>query len=220
MKQQTSLAVAIVLGMGLVAAAIYTSGPSVIAVVSGEGGEELPIKREFNDWVYGNSSARVSIVEFSDFECPYCSRVHPTIKQIVDESDGQINWHYRHFPLPSHKNAELAAAVSECVGRLGGNEKFWLFADEVFANQRNVNETYLKAAAGEVGIATDDLSACLNDESIRSQIALDLATVRALGGSGTPFSVIVNEDGAVTPVRGALGYDSWLSLLNKGLDNE
>ena len=91
-------------------------------------GELPPITK--NDHIYGNSKAPVVIVEYSDFECPYCKAFHSTLKKIIDESNGDIAWVYRHFPLHTHSFEELAAA--ECVAKLKGNDAFWKYGDLLF----------------------------------------------------------------------------------------
>src|SRR5207237_7967826 len=85
-----------------------------------------------SDHVYGNPNASITLIEYSDFECPYCKSVHLTAKRVVDESRGQVNWVYRHFPLEMHNpGAQKQAEASECAAELGGNEAFWKFADAV-----------------------------------------------------------------------------------------
>lgn len=85
------------------------------------------------DHIFGNSDAPIKIVEFSDLECPFCQKFHPTVKQIVEDYDGQVTWVYRHFPLESiHSYARPAAEASECVAELGGNDAFWQYLDLLF----------------------------------------------------------------------------------------
>lgn len=94
----------------------------------------LPIADD--DHVYGSREAAITMIEFSDFQCPYCARAHPTVTQIVAESDGEINWVYRHLPLGNHPAAYPASVASECARELNGDDAFWAFADALFAQQR------------------------------------------------------------------------------------
>ncbi len=81
------------------------------------------------DWVLGNKNADISIIEFSDLDCPFCKRFHVTMHQVID-SYNNVNWVFRHFPLPQlHPDATNKAKVAECVGDIGGNDKFWKFVD-------------------------------------------------------------------------------------------
>jgi len=85
------------------------------------------------DHVRGNRSAKIKLVEYSDFECPFCQRFHLTAKQVLDEYGNDVAWVYRHFPLDQlHPKARPTAEASECVYELGGDEAFWKFTDEVF----------------------------------------------------------------------------------------
>lgn len=95
-------------------------------------GTVAPIDFE-RDHILGDRSARVAIIEYSDYECPFCHRVHPTYKQIMDQYDGKVMWVFRHFPLAFHPEAMPLAIASECVASLKGNDAFWKFTDDVMA---------------------------------------------------------------------------------------
>ena len=88
-----------------------------------------------DDHIVGNPDAPVTIIEFSDYECPYCKSFHPTIKQVLSEYDNEVRLVYRHFPLDMiHPNARGIAEISECVHELAGDEAFWEFTDAVFSS--------------------------------------------------------------------------------------
>lgn len=80
-------------------------------------------------------NAEFAIIEYSDFQCPFCHRVHPTYQQIMDTYGDKVVWVYRHFPLSFHPDAMPFAVGSECVANLGGNDAFWAFTDEVMKAQ-------------------------------------------------------------------------------------
>ncbi len=93
--------------------------------------------REFNpdqDHYKGSATPEIAIIEYSDFECPFCSRIHVTLEKIVSENDN-VAWTYRHLPLGFHAQAMPAAIASECVAKEEGNDAFWSFADTIFADQ-------------------------------------------------------------------------------------
>lgn len=90
---------------------------------------DLPPVTE-NEHIFGNPSATVTIVEYSDFECPFCKQIHPVLKRIVQESNGNVRWVYRHFPLHQHSFEKLVAA--NCVAQIKGNDAFWKYGDLLF----------------------------------------------------------------------------------------
>ena len=85
------------------------------------------------DYIRGNKDADLAIIEYSDYQCPYCRRVHPTIEQLLKDYDGKIMWVFRHYPLPPtmHPDAMPYAIGAECVAKLGGTDAFWKFTDAI-----------------------------------------------------------------------------------------
>lgn len=84
------------------------------------------------DHISGNAQAKLALIEYSDYECPYCQRFHPTAKQLID-NNSDVMWVFRHFPLDNiHKNARPLAIASECIAKLAGNDGFWKFTDAVY----------------------------------------------------------------------------------------
>lgn len=86
-----------------------------------------------NDHIRGDKDAEIAIIEYSDYECPFCRRVHPTMQQLVDQYDGKVMWVYRHYPLSFHPEAMPLAIGAECAGELGGNDAYWEFTDKVMS---------------------------------------------------------------------------------------
>lgn len=85
-----------------------------------------------DDWIKGNRDAKIALIEYSDFECPFCHQFHSSAQQALEAYPNDLQWVYRHFPLDFHPNANKYAYTSECVGELGGNDAFWAFADKIF----------------------------------------------------------------------------------------
>jgi thiol-disulfide isomerase/thioredoxin len=86
---------------------------------------------EENDYIFGSPNAPVTIIEYSDFECPFCKGFHPTIKRIVNESNGNVKWIYRDYPLHQHSFEKLVAA--KCVNKIKGNDAYWKYSDLLFS---------------------------------------------------------------------------------------
>ena len=108
------------------------------------------------DHILGNRNASVKIVEFADMECPFCKRFHVTMQQVVKDSNGQVAWVYRHFPLDQlHSKARKEAEAVECAAEMGGNEKFWAYLDrimEVTPSNNGLDPAELLNTAAYVGL--------------------------------------------------------------------
>lgn len=172
-----------------------------------------------SDHVRGNPDAKVAIIEFSDFECPFCAQLHPTLKRLVDENT-EVKWVYRHFPLSSiHSRALGASVASECMAKLGGNDAFWAFADSVFAYQRSLGDSQYEALAVSAGIDASTFKECLADKSIAVKVAQDGDEAVQAGGRGTPFVVVVTASGRLTTFSGALPYEQVSRLIDQAKVN-
>lgn len=175
------------------------------------------------DHVRGNPSAPVTLIEYSDFECPFCKSFHPTVKKVVDESKGQVKWVYRHFPLDEiHPvKARKEAAASECAAELGGNEAFWKFADRFYeltpSNNKTDIDTVLPQIAREIGLDAAKFASCLASGRHDRRVEEDLQNAFATGGRGTPWSVIVSKSGKTYPLSGAQPYASVKQLVELAL---
>ena len=115
----------------------YDNSKQIIeSVITGKSGKTVNIDDtdtiNSTDHVYGNKNAAIVVFEYADLECPYCHAFHPTMKRIVDESNGTIAWVYRSYPLSFHAHAEVKAEAAECIAQAGGNDAFWKYTDVVF----------------------------------------------------------------------------------------
>jgi protein-disulfide isomerase len=132
----------------------------------------------------GPESAPITIVEFSDFECPFCLRINPTLEQVMEEYEGQVRLVFRQFPLNNiHPNAQKAAEASLCADAQG---KFWEMHDAMFANPRQLAVADLKTRAAEIGLDEQAFASCLDSGEFADQVMADLNAGRELGVSGTP----------------------------------
>jgi predicted DsbA family dithiol-disulfide isomerase len=131
----------------------------------------------------GKVDAPVQIVEFSDFECPYCTRGADVVRQVLETYGDKVAVTYRHFPLPFHANATLAAQGAECAR---DQEKFWEYHDKLFANQKALLPDNLKSYATELGLDAAKFNACLDGGAKAKVVADDLTYGQSVGMSGTP----------------------------------
>lgn len=166
------------------------------------------------DHILGNPNAEIVIVEYSDFECPYCKGFHETMKKIMDEygKDGKVAWVYRHFPLTQiHKFAQPAAEASECVAKLGGNDKFWQFTNSLYANSpASLSPENILTEAVKVGINEAEFKACLTSDYPKQEVAKDIADGNAIAKVdkqfGTPYNILISKSGVQTPIKGNQPY--------------
>lgn len=172
------------------------------------------------DHIYGNTDARVSIIEYSDFECPFCKRFHSTPKQVIEAYGGEVNWVYRHFPLEFHNPlAQKEAEASECAGELGGNDGFWRYADEVYARTKSNGKGFpldgLVPLAAELGFDEAAFGKCMEEERYAQRVKEDLEEGQSIGISGTPGNVILdNQTGNVRLVAGAASVERMRSEID------
>ena len=183
-----------------------------------------------DDHILGNPGAPVKVIEFSDFECPFCKRFHPTMKRLMDEygKNGKVAWVYRHFPLDAiHSKARKEAQAAECANELGGNEAFWAFADrlyEVTPSNDRLDLALLPRIAQEIGLDRGKFEACLGGDArggkYAAHIEADVQDATASGATGTPFSLVIAPNGKIFPLSGAQPYAAVKSIIDLVLKEE
>lgn len=170
--------------------------------------KEITINK--NDHIRGNKNAKVTIVEFSDIQCPFCSRYHDTMLQVMKNYPDQVRWVFKHFPLDSiHPYARKAAEATECAGE---QNKFWEYTDKLYANQDSLNEDYFAKAAAELKLDTKKFSSCLSSGKMAAKVEADFKAGQALGVRGTPGSFVNGKS-----VPGAVPYSSLESMIKEAL---
>jgi len=132
---------------------------------------------------HGDPSAPVEIIEFSDFQCPYCIRGAETLTSVKQKYGDDVTIVYRHFPLSFHDRAQRAAEASECANDQG---KFWEYHDALFANQREMEDTHLSQYATDVGLDLAAFDECLSSGKHVATVETDMKEGSAAGMTGTP----------------------------------
>lgn len=167
---------------------------------------------ESNDPVLGNKDAGISIIEFSDFQCPFCGRAYTgaiaDFKASSYFKNGDVNLVYKQFPLVSiHPYAQKAAEASLCADEQG---KFWEYHNKLFENQGALTLTDLKTYASQVGLDTEKFNSCLDNSKYASETAKETAQGTSVGIQGTPGFVIVNKKtGDATSISGAYPWSQF-----------
>ena len=155
----------------------------------------------------GEPDAAVTIVEFSDFECPFCVRVQPTLERVMEQYAGRVRLVYRHFPLTSiHPQAWKAAEASLCAGE---QDRFWEYHDVLFAEQHAMTVPDLKEKARRIGLAGAEFDACLDSGRHSEAVRKDLLAGTAAGVSGTPAFFVNGRF-----LSGAVPYDHFAELID------
>ncbi len=226
---------AILLGAFLIATAILVNGRMNIVPQNGiqkndntaRAGTDANLEKmrpvSKDDHMRGNTEAPVTIVVYSDFECPFCKMYHESLLQMQKEyvDTGKVLWVQRQFPLDSiHPNARNVAEASECVNEIGGVGGFWKFVDGVFAvttsNNTMKGETLLSVVK-TVGVDTGKFSACLSEKKYDQKITADAQNGNVTGGQGTPWSIVIAKNGKKFGVGGAVPYETLRQTIEEAL---
>lgn len=230
--------VAVIIAGALIAAAVYfkagISGPPSSGTSANQGqpapaAPEEPVAVIGNfravdekvDHIRGAQNAKVTLIEYSDTECPFCKRFHPTMQQLTKEYPNDVRWVYRHFPLDAlHSKARKESEATECAGELGGNNKFWAYLDRLFEvtpSNDGLDPAELPKIAEFVGLNRVAFEQCLSSGKYAQHVADDLADAESAGGTGTPYSVVLAASGEKFPLEGAQPYAAVKQLVEKAL---
>jgi|SaaInlStandDraft_4_1057021.scaffolds.fasta_scaffold16076_2 protein-disulfide isomerase len=188
----------------------FETGGSVEGSVSDE--TELVEVSLDDDAVKGDANAPVTIVEFSDYECPFCGKyVQETYPSIVNEyiNTGKVKYVFRDFPLSFHQNAQKASEAAECAGEQG---KYWEMHDYLFANQDYLAVENLKGYAKDLGLDTAEFNDCLDSGKFADEVEADLLDGQAYGVSGTPAFFINGK-----LISGALPFAAFKAEIDAAL---
>lgn len=187
--------------------------------------QQIPLNRSAysglgEDYRQGSDEARVTIVEFADFQCGACATAHRTLKQLKSEFGDRILVVFKNFPLDQacndginrafHEFACEAAVAARCAGQIG---KFWPMHDRLFDNQRSLSSTNIRKWAGEIGLAEADLQECLNSKDMVNKVRDDIALGQKLGVESTPTLYFNGRK-----LRGGRSIDVLRAEINKILE--
>jgi len=161
------------------------------------------------DYIKGDKNAKLTLIEYSDFQCPYCSKHVPTIEKILQDYKGKVRVVFRHFPLSFHANAQKAAEAAECAGEQG---KFWEMHDKMFADQSALSIDNLKSDARTLGLNTSKFNDCLDSGKYTDKVKKQMAEGSAGGVTGTPATFVGDQ-----LVKGAVPYETFKAVVESKL---
>ena len=159
----------------------------------------------------GNAKAPVTIVEFSDFQCPFCSRGADTVNEVKKRYGSKVNIAFRHFPLPMHKEARGASEASMCVNEQG-SAKFWKYHDKLFKNPDKLDMASLERYAKDTGADLKKYKECMDAKKYKDHVQKDLEYGEKIGVKSTPTFFI---NGQI--LSGALPIDAFAELIDDEL---
>ncbi len=230
-KNSYAVPIAIVIAGAFIALAVFFSGgrgantavaPSVDDQQVDTTNKLRPVDK--SDHTKGATNPKVTIVEYSDFECPFCKRHHGTMNEIIKE-EKDVAWVYRHFPLDSlhPRNARKVAVASECVNKLGGNNAFWKFTDGYFrdtlSNDRTIYDKVVPPLVAEAGVNKSDFDKCVSSGEMDKHVQADIDNAIATGGRGTPWGVVITASGKTLPLNGSQPKEAIKQLLDFARNN-
>lgn len=171
------------------------------------------------DHIRGPKDAKVTLIEYSDFQCPFCSRHEPTMAKILKDFPKDVRLVYRHYPLSFHPNAQKAGEASECAAKLGGNDAFWTMHDKLFAANEAlngaVNADFYQNIAKDMRLDVNKFKSCMDSGETASIISADAASGNNSGVEGTPATFVNGK-----LVSGAVPYETFkASVVSAGAKN-
>jgi protein-disulfide isomerase len=173
------------------------------------------------DHIKGNKNAKIFLIEYSDFECPFCKRFHPTTQQVLDQYQGKVALVYRHYPLSFHANAEKEAEATECANEQGGNDAFWKYADKIFERTTSNGTGFpldkLVPLAKEIGLDGAKFKSCLDSGKYAQHIQDDEKNGQDAGVTGTPGNIVWTANGKPQLVEGAVPFENLKSVIDQYL---
>ncbi|NTV22091.1 MAG: thioredoxin domain-containing protein [Candidatus Yonathbacteria bacterium] len=202
--------IAVIIAGALIGAGIYFSRDGKTANNTPKLPEVTVIE---GDHILGSQDAKITIIEYSDLECPFCKRFHETTNRLFQTygANGDIALVFRHFPLDSlHQQARPEAEATECVAELGGNDAFWSFLNAIYATTTSndgLDLTQLPVMATQAGVDATAFTACTESGRHAQTVQDDQDGALTLGVEGTPYSVFLLKDGSYYTVGGAYPYE-------------
>lgn len=175
-----------------------------------------PVTKE--DHIRGDASAPITLVEYSDLECPFCKRFHPVMQQVIKEYKGKVRWVYRHLPLAQlHSKASNEAQAAECASEQG---KFWEYVDhlyEITPANNGLDAAQLPEIAQFISLDIPKFTSCLQSEKYAKKVDADLQEALGIGNIGTPTTILIDSKGNKTPLEGALPYERIKAVIDSKL---
>lgn len=170
------------------------------------------------DHILGDANAPITLIEYSDFQCPYCITHYPTMQKLISNNPGKVKWVFRHFPLSFHQAAEKAAEASEAAGAQG---KFWEYSDMLAKNSKSdgsgLAEADLIRYAGDLGLDVAKFTGDLDSGKYKDKVSKDQASGEKAKVEGTPATFLIDKGGKTELISGALPLEQLQAKVNSAI---
>ncbi len=167
------------------------------------------------DHIRGEINAKTVIVEYSDFECPFCKVFHETMKKVIETPN--TSWIYRHYPLDMHPKAPNEALASECASAQG-KDNFWKFADQIFKitpSNNKLDPVELENTAKGLNLDMTAWNKCMTDQTYANIVSAETENAVAIGAHGTPYSILIDKNKNTYKIEGAYPYEIVKAVIEK-----
>lgn len=167
---------------------------------------------------YKVGSGKLTLVEYTDLECPYCKTFHPNITSLYSAYEGKVGFTVKHFPLNIHPKAERENGAAECAGKQG---KFFEYIDKIFEvtpSNNKLEDAVLFTTAEDLGLDMDAFRSCVENKDYAVVETADATEAEAVGATGTPYSILIDEDGKIlTRFKGVVSASQLSSAFDQFL---
>jgi protein-disulfide isomerase len=227
-NDQKSIVSAIIIAGVLIAGAVLLKGNNPPAVnvpaanapvvnnVNNTASQGRPVTPA--DHILGNINAKIVIVEYSDLECPFCKSFHATMHKVLQNSNGNVAWVFRSYPIPQlHPKSFHEHEAAECAFDQGGNDAFWKYVDRIFEitpSNNGLDVAELPKVAQYIGLNLASFNTCLESGKFSNKVQADINDGAKAGVNGTPSSFILQNGNRVDNIPGAQPYESVMQRLS------
>ncbi len=176
------------------------------------------------DYIQGNRQAPVTLIEYSDFECPSCQRMHPKFGKIITQYGNNIRFVQRMFPLPQNNNAEKEAEAALCAGKIGGEKKYWQYSSEIYKKTKGIEGgegfalVNLVPLAKELGITQEAFEKCLTTGEMTQEVHNQKTSGENAGVNQLPSLFIIDKKQHVTVLTGEQALSTLQVILTYALE--
>lgn len=191
--------------------------PAGVALAAGSGSTVPPVSL-LSDHILGRRNANILMIEYADFQCPFCKKQDPVMWDILKKNRRNVSWVYRHYPLSFHQYATSSAIAAECAQAVGGRRAFWDFGHALFLKDNFTEKNYPTVAA-ELKLDRQAFADCVTTTRFDAKIQAQMQGGQAAGVQGTPTVFLISKTGEVRSIIGATSAEEFQRNIDEMLAN-